>query len=64
VLPLQQPLGHDVASQMQPPAQRCPLPQATHDTPPVPQAEVLWPFEHVVGLLQQPLEHELAVHTH
>ena len=32
--------------------------------PPVPHAEVLWPFEQVVELTQQPLEQELAVHTH
>jgi hypothetical protein len=65
VLPLQQPLGHDVASHTQPlPSHRCPLLHTEQLPPPVPHADVLWPFEHVVELTQQPLAHELGVHTH
>jgi hypothetical protein len=42
VLPLQQPAGHDVASQMHPDAvleHSWPTPHDAHDAPPVPHAE-------------------------
>ena len=65
MLPLQHPLGHEVASHAHEPAleQVWPVPHALHAAPPLPHvafAEVLhWPV-----LSQQPLGHEVASHTH
>lgn len=65
MFPLQQPLVHDVESHTQPvPLHRCPAAHAVHAPPPIPHADTLWPLEQVVALLQQPLEHEVGVHTH
>jgi hypothetical protein len=54
VVPLQQPVGHDVASHTQaPPEQRCPVPHVTQVVPQVfagqaqtPAPEHTWPVEH------------------
>ncbi|HVT06463.1 MAG TPA: hypothetical protein VHO67_03355 [Polyangia bacterium] len=62
---LQQPLGHEVASQTQVPlvvSQRWPAPQATQAAPPAPQAAVVaamqWPDE------QQPVVHVVELQEH
>jgi hypothetical protein len=64
VLPLQQPLGQELALQVQAPAleQAWPLPHALQAAPPLPQVEFAevrhWPL-----LSQQPLGHEVASQT-
>lgn len=70
VLPLQQPFGHEAASQTHwPPAlHSCPVTQAAHATPPVPHELVdsLAYASHVplVPPLQHPLGHVSALHEH
>jgi hypothetical protein len=71
-LPLQQPVGHVVALQLdavtqRPEEQLCPPPQLVHEPPPLPHADVEVPSSHTLPL-QQPLGHvdaeqlELATH--
>jgi len=58
----QQPLGHEVGSQTQPPAtHRCPVTQATQATPPSPQLAVDEALQ--VLPLQHPLGQEVASQT-
>ena len=64
-LPLQQPLGQDVALQTQAPELlHCwPLAQPLHATPPTPQVVVLEVW-HLPALSQQPLGQEVASQMH
>jgi hypothetical protein len=68
VLPLQQPVGHDVASQMHADAvfeHSCPDPHDPHVAPPVPHEEVVCDaYGTQVFPLQQPFAHEVASQTH
>lgn len=63
VVPLQQPPGHDVASQTQEPATHSwPVPHPTHAAPLVPHSLLDGVMQTLP--LQQPLAHEVASHTH
>jgi hypothetical protein len=61
---LQQPVGHEVPSQVQALfAHREPVAQATQVAPAVPQAVLAVPATHWL-FWQQPVAHDVALHTH
>lgn len=69
VCPLQQPPGHEFALHTHWPvvlSHSVPAEHATHAAPPAPQAEVdsMPAARHVPPAVQQPLGHELGLHTH
>jgi hypothetical protein len=68
VLPLQQPWGHEVASQTHVPfvvSHSLPAPHAAHAAPPAPQEAVDSEAKGSQTLpLQQPFGHDVASHTH
>jgi hypothetical protein len=68
VLPLQQPAGHELASQTHWPLvllHSCPAAHAPHDAPPTPHAALVSePYGTQVLPLQQPLGHEVASQMH
>lgn len=65
VVPLQQPLGHEVElhATTHLPAVHVPVPQATQLTPPVPHVPVL-EVSHCPLVLQHPFGHDVALQTH
>jgi hypothetical protein len=65
VVPLQQPLGHEVELHPThlPAVHVVQVPHATQLTPPVPHVPVL-EVSHCPLVLQQPLGHDAALHTH
>jgi hypothetical protein len=65
VVPLQQPLGHDVGSHTHAlPLQRCPVAHAMQTPPPVPHAADVSAVTQLVPPLQQPFGHDVASHAH
>ncbi len=68
MFPLQQPFGHETASQTHWPVvllHSCPDGHAAHAAPPVPHVPFdSEPYETHVLPLQQPFGHEVALHTH
>jgi hypothetical protein len=69
VCPLQQPLAHELALHTHWPvvvSQAWPTAHATHTAPAAPQAEAdsMPAARHVPPAVQQPLGHELGLHTH